>query len=237
MIIGDGLQPVERGRGISPSLSVLWALIPLLTLGWGTGFSFAYAALRLRDGILGAWAGVYFVLGLASFTLVASKSQGSWQENVGGVLALVLVGVGSAHAFAIRRRLTTGGSPRQYSTGSISPQERAVAEARTELERRREARQILKTDPELAWQLRIGRPDLPRRFQDGGLVDANHASAPALAALPGVTAKLASEIVSTRENLGGYRDLNDMSITLGIAPQMLDEAGAFLVFAKFAAKD
>jgi hypothetical protein len=43
------------------------------------------------------------------------------------------------------------------------------------MERRREARQILTADLELARQLCIGRPDLPNRYEAGGLVDANHA--------------------------------------------------------------
>ncbi len=238
MIIGEGLKPVAGRKGISRSLSVLWALVPLLTLGWGTGFAFTYAAVRLRDGVLAAWAWVYFVLGVTSFILVvSSKSQGDWRGNVGAALALILIAVGSAHTFGIRRRLIEPGSDRQYRTGSISQQEQALAEARTELERRREARQILKADPELAWQLRIGRPDLPRRYHDGGLVDANHASGPALAALPGIGASLANEIVTTRGNVGGFRDLNDMSVTLGISPQTLDVAGAFLVFSRFATTD
>jgi hypothetical protein len=220
------------------SPSVLWALVPLLTLGCGTGFSFAYAAIRFRDGILGAWAWVYFVLGVTSFILAASsRSQSDWRQNVGAALALILIAVGSAHAFAIRRRLGEPSSPRQYRTGFISQQEQALDAARTELQRRREARQILRADPELAWQLRIGRPDLPRRYQDGGLVDANHASAIALAALPGITATLANEIVSTRDSIGGYGDLDDMSVTLGISPQTLDEAGTFLVFPRIAACD
>jgi DNA uptake protein ComE-like DNA-binding protein len=106
----------------------------------------------------------------------------------------------------------------------------ALVEARTELERRREARQILTTDPELARQLCIGRPDLPRRYKDGGLVDANHAPATVLAALPGISAALADQVVTSRDIVGGFRDLSDMSITLGITPQTLDEAAAFLVF-------
>ena len=107
-----GLQRVGDRQGISRPLSVLWALVPLLTLGWGTWLSFAYAAIRLRDGVLGAWAGVYFVLGLTSLTLVASsKSQGDWEAYLGTVLALILVAAGSAHAFAIRKRLTDSESP------------------------------------------------------------------------------------------------------------------------------
>ena len=152
---------------MSPSLSVLWALVPLLTFGWGAGFSFGYAALRLRDGVLGAWAWVYFVFGVASFILVVSSNSGDdWEGSVGGLLAIILMAVGTAHAFVVRRRLSESGSVPQYGVGSVSQQELALAEARTELERCREARQILSNDSEMAWQLRIGRPvapSLPRR--------------------------------------------------------------------------
>ena len=218
---------------MSPTLSVLWALLPLFTFGWGTGFSFAYAALRLRDGVLAMWAWVYFILGITSFLLVTSdNSQSDWRGNVGAALALVLIAIGTAHSFAVRQRLVLPTSPRQYGVGPVLPQEQALAEARTELQRRREARQILRTDPELGWQLRIGRPDLPRRYMDGGLVDANHASASALASLPGISVSLANEIVANRDIVGGFHDLNDMSVTLGIPPQRLDEAGTFLIFAR-----
>jgi hypothetical protein len=236
MNLREGIKPVRNRDGISPFLSVLWALVPLLTLGWGTGFSFTYAAFRLRDRVLGAWAAAYFVLGATSFLLVASsESQGDWQGNLGAALALILMALGSAHAFAMRRRLVDPSSQRRYRPEISTQQEKALAEARTEMQRRREARQILSADPELARQLCIGRPDLPRRYEDGGLVDANHAPATALAALPGISASLADQIVTTRETLGGFSDVNDMSVTLGISPQTLDEAGGFLVFPKPAA--
>jgi DNA uptake protein ComE-like DNA-binding protein len=175
-------------------------------------------------------------LGMTSFILVASsKSQGDWQMNVGTAMALTLMALGTAHAFAIRRRLIEPGGRSQYRPEFVSQQEQALAEARTELQRRSEARQILRADPELARQLCIGRPDLPRRYRDGGLVDANHAPATALEALPGINASLADGIVTTRDTVGGFNDLTDMSITLGITPQTLDEAEEFLVFPKHSA--
>src|SRR6266700_4115871 len=40
--------------------------------------------------------------------------------------------------------------------------------------RRSQARQIARANRVLARELRIGRPDLPREYDDGGLVDVNH---------------------------------------------------------------
>ncbi len=224
---------IDRGghrEGLSPLLSVLWALVPLLTFGWGTGFSFTYAAIRLRSWAFGAFAGVYFALGIVSFTLVGSNPSESAWSNFGAAMVISLMALGTAHAFGIRRRLT--GQPEPVMVEMSGEQEQAIAEAKTELQRRHEAREILRTDPELAHQLCIGRPDLPHRYKDGGLVDANHASAAALAPLPGIGPSLADRIVATRDGVGGFDDLNDLSVTLGITPQILDEAGPFLVFPK-----
>jgi DNA uptake protein ComE-like DNA-binding protein len=220
-------------RPMAPVTSVLWALVPLVTLGWGTGFSFAYAAVRLRDAALGWWAAGYFVAGATSLTLIGvSNSQGGgWRGTLGGVLAFALIGLGSAHAFGIRPHLVDPSATWRRKR-VVSVQEQALAEARSEMQRRSEARRIAAVDPELARQLCIGRPDLPRQYRDGGLVDANHAPASVLASLPGIGSALADQIVSDRTSVGGFRDLTDMSITLGVAPQTLDEASTFLVFSK-----
>jgi hypothetical protein len=47
-------------------------------------------------------------------------------------------------------------------------------------QRRQHARVLAKGDPVLARDLCIGRPNMPREFDGGGLVDVNHAAAPAL---------------------------------------------------------
>ena len=81
----------------------------------------------------------------------------------------------------------------------------------------------------------IGRPELRTRYDDGGLVDVNHVSASALASVPGITDDLAGRIVRSRQAVGGYADLTDLSVTLGIPPPLLDESREFLVFLKMPA--
>lgn len=224
----DYVDRAGRLGGISPLASVLWALVPLLTFGWANGFSFTYAAIRLRSRALGAIAGAYFALAMVSFVLVGSNPVSSAWSNVGAAMAITLMALGTAHAFGIRRRLT--GEQEQVALRLTDEQAQAMAEARTQLQRRHEARRILSTDPQLARQLRIGRPDLPRHYDDGGLVDANHASAAALAPLPGIGPSVADKIVATRDGVGGFDGLNDLSITAGINPHAIDEAAEFLVF-------
>jgi Helix-hairpin-helix motif len=229
--MGRTVVGVGYRKPMLPSLSILWSLVPLVTLGWGNGFSFAYAAYRLRDGVLGWCAAGYFALGALSFGLVGASDNdgGDWRGSIGTLLIVVLIALGSAQAFGIRKYLVDPSLPRR-SRKIFSVQEQALVEARAEMQRRDEARRILIADPELARQLCIGRPDLPRRYQDGGLVDANHAPAWVLARLPGIGPELADHIVTNRDGVGGYRDLSDLSVTLGVTPQSLDQASTFLVF-------
>ena len=99
----------------------------------------------------------------------------------------------------------------------------AVAQAR--LRRRLEARRIAAEDPSLARELRIGRPDQPRAYDDGGLIDVNHVSLDVLCAVEGIGPELASEIVETRDSFDDstavkiLRSLSDSIPTRSIAPQ------------------
>ena len=49
------------------------------------------------------------------------------------------------------------------------------------------ARRLQQDNPVLAQELKIGRPDLPRGYDDGGLVDVNHVPAAILASHLGLT--------------------------------------------------
>jgi hypothetical protein len=90
--------------------------------------------------------------------------------------------------------------PRRRQRGDANAQAIAAANMRREL--RRQAREHAAEDPALARELRIGRPDLPRQYDDGGLIDVNHVPAPALTMLSGVTPEIAERIVSIRDHVG-----------------------------------
>jgi hypothetical protein len=208
---------------MSPIGSVLWALLPLVTLGMATVFVTGWAARRLRSRAL-AWCGVVALVATVLALALTAAPQGSALSATGGLLILVvLMGGGLALTFTVRERLVDPGRghrPRPGArpgpgAGRVDP---AVQEALARRARRLEARRILENDPALARELRIGRPDLPRRFDDGGLVDVNHVPIEVLAALPGLTGELAERIVtvrtergpfSYREELGAYADLPD----------------------------
>jgi hypothetical protein len=80
--------------------------------------------------------------------------------------------------------------PRHATPPPLSP----IMAAKLRVRQRHEALAILQRDPELAAELFIGRPDLPRYFEDGGLIDANHVPAQFLAAMPGIDQAVINQI-------------------------------------------
>jgi len=202
-------------------LLTIWALVPAVTFGWGAPFTFTYAAIRLRSARLGVMAALYGVVAVVSFFLVGvTNSDTAWQGNVGTAMALVEAGVATAHAFVLRARLLR----------LPSLDQEALDDATSRIRLRERARHVVATNPGLANELRIGRPDLPRQFDDGGLIDANHAPLSVLESVPGITSEIGDQIVAVRDGIGGFDSLDDLSITLNLPPQALDHAADFLVF-------
>jgi len=94
---------------------------------------------------------------------------------------------------------------------------RHVQLARERHRRRQGARQITHREPALARDLRIGRPDLPRQYDDGGLVDVNHVPEHVLTAVLGLTPEQARRIVTERQRTGGFSSIEEIA-TRGLLP-------------------
>lgn len=116
---------------------------------------------------------------------------------------------------------------RSTGTDKIDP---AIRDALARRERRAEARRILDTDPALARELCIGRPDLPRRYDDGGVLDVNHVPVDFLAGLPGFTAELARQVVEVRAEFGGFTLLSELVVYAGVPDGLAEELADRLVF-------
>jgi DNA uptake protein ComE-like DNA-binding protein len=101
---------------------------------------------------------------------------------------------GTIHAFLLRGRVFTPAPAAQP----------AIAAALAARRRREEARAIATGDVALARELRIGRPDLPRQFDDGGLVDVNNVPVQVLVDRLDLSPAQAGEVVEARERLGGF---------------------------------
>jgi DNA uptake protein ComE-like DNA-binding protein len=69
----------------------------------------------------------------------------------------------------------------------------------------------------IARELGVGRPDLARGFDDGGLVDVNGVPVAVLATLPGITQVQAQAIVADRVQRGSFGAVDDLA-TRGLLP-------------------
>ncbi|MEV5750831.1 helix-hairpin-helix domain-containing protein [Actinoallomurus sp. NPDC052308] len=112
--------------------------------------------------------------------------------------------------------------------GNVNAQAVAAANQRRDL--RRKARDQAAADVVLARELRIGRPDLPRQYDDGGLIDVNHVPAQALTLFSGVTPELAEHIAAIREHVGGFSSAEELAATADLHPDLLPEIAEYAIF-------
>jgi DNA uptake protein ComE-like DNA-binding protein len=194
-----------------------WLLL-VLPLGFTTWAAFLYIGIRARRPQWLAWAGIYAATLVASGVLDTPAHSSSAAQSVAALLlGLTWVG-GGIHAIAVSN---------QAVLRIRSRTDPVVKAARARIDRRAEGRRLLATQPALAREIGIGRPDIPGA-RDYGLVDVNHASAAALARLPGMTGDLAHRAVQERAQVGLFSSVEDLALVLdlpaGTVDQMRDTA-------------
>ncbi|TDC39482.1 BTAD domain-containing putative transcriptional regulator [Micromonospora sp. KC213] len=96
--------------------------------------------------------------------------------------------------------------------------------------RREQARYLLHHHPAARHELRIGRPDLPRVFDDGGLVDVNAVGDQVLAGLPGLTPDQCRHIVTDRLLRGPYSSVEELAGRCLLSPAVTEHLRHVLVF-------
>ncbi|MCD2186800.1 helix-hairpin-helix domain-containing protein [Actinomycetospora soli] len=184
-----------------------WFLVHVLSLGVLAAVPFTHAATVSRRRAHAALAAAVTVGTVLWIVLAASAPRDSTGRAYGPVNAiaalvffLLLVG-GVAALIVLRRQVYGAGAP------ATDP---ALARALAGRQRRTEARRLVAEDPLLARELRIGRPDLPREYDDGGLVDLNAAPAPAIADVCGLDPTHAGRIVQARQAAGRFGSVEDV---------------------------
>ena len=206
-------RPTRRRLRVGP---ILWALIPALSFGLLAPIPFAHAAVRLQQRRLWAVTAAY-AIGSVGWLVGAATPVGGWGDALFGTAAFTLMVVGTTHAFVLRGRVFAPPSP-------------AVAAALAARERREEARAIATGDVALARELRIGHPELPREFDDGGLVDVNHVPAQVLVDRLGLSPAQAGQVVQARERLGGFAGPEELIAGSGLPETTVDALRERLVF-------
>ncbi|GAA3949576.1 BTAD domain-containing putative transcriptional regulator [Actinoplanes auranticolor] len=181
---------------------IVAALLPIIICSFGSWIYFVYAGIRRQERRQFLAAVGYAGLFVVGVLLAASNPSPVDSPDLNptewmAFLLFAAVAVASAvHGAVLASH--PGDSPRSRNL-------------------RDQARQFATFDPERARSLGIGRPDLMRAFDDGGLVDVNHVPGNELARLPGISSEQAHGIVIDRLNRGPYGQPEDLVIR-GVLP-------------------
>jgi hypothetical protein len=180
--------------------------------------------IRLRSKAHIAAAVGYFVLAVYFFVGVQYvPSSGGSLPDAAVLPAFLIIWLGGVAHVLVLQMLVRQAAP----VVSLAPRPAAAADpaivvAQWRVQRREEARGILANNPALAAELRIGRPDLPRQYDDGGLVDVNHVPAAVLANELDLPMDTAAAIVRQRDRIGGFSSPEDLMVYAdGLTPQRL----------------
>jgi hypothetical protein len=210
-----------------------WFLLPMLTLGFGACFGVFAGARRLRSRPQMYAAGGYLLVTIAYFCIGFTQPAGPKLGVVdpGSLLAIAgypFIAVnwlgGTIHTLILQFIAVQRPEP--------LPSDPALAVAIQRAAVRAEARRLALTNPAMAWELRIGRPDLTgRTYDDGGLVDLNHVPAGWISLSLQLPPPLAEQIVAVRERRGGFRLADELVIYCdGMTPERLAVIRDFLLF-------
>lgn len=182
--------------------TVLGALIVLVSFGVLAWLVMAVFAIRRRS-----WPLALSAVGYLLVSLVFSVTMGSGDPDEPKPFDFVMIVImaagwvgGVIHVVLLNRGL-------RAAMGGGWAGKRHDGERRL---RREQARYLLYHYPAARSELRIGRPDLPRRFDDGGLVDLNAVSEQIVLRLPGLADAQWRRVVADRGLRGPYGSMEEL---------------------------
>ncbi|WP_165975264.1 BTAD domain-containing putative transcriptional regulator [Actinomadura rubrisoli] len=204
---------VAAPYGVPPTprpwpLRLLAICAPVASVGLGTFALIAYFAARRRSPSLAlASAGYLALMGVfLAIVLGTDENTTTWLDAPAFLSWFVAMFGGAVHIAVL-----TSAPPAE---GHRTPP--AVVDMIERRTRREQARMLLARHPKMASELRVGRPDLARDFDDGGLVDINAVPEHVLAALPGVDPYQA-KLIATARGAGAFASPEDL-IGRGVLP-------------------
>ena len=216
----------QSGDGSGPFRQLAWASIPVWSLSLLVYVPFlrlAFARRRTRDWLV--FAG-YLAASTAVLILLAVPGPDDPASDTAAALAialaLALMAVGAVHAFVAFR-------PMPQASGALAS-EQALTTARARMDRRRQARELAERDPVLARDLRIGRPDVPHDYDDGGLVDVNQVPGDVLASRLGLTPAESSAVIAARDQLGRFSSPEELSVYAQLPPDRMEALRDWMMF-------
>jgi len=196
----------------------LWPLISLIPLGFGA-WAPIYAGAKAKRALWVVLGIVWCLIVIAGFVANGTSHHPGSDDLAGGLLIIGWVGA-IATSFSIAPA---------YRRQLDSPLQAAIEAGDLRLSDREQARRLARTNPRLAEEIGIGRPDRADST-DAGLVDVNNASVTALLKLPGVDGDLATRIIETREHVHGFSSVEDMGLVMDLDGDLVEGLRDVTVF-------
>ena len=224
----DGHGPAVRSDRSGLLRQAGWASMPVWSLGFLSFGPFLRLALARRQKKDWAICAAYIAAVVAVCVALSVVQRGN--AAVGG-LVIGLIGFATVHA-AIAFRPPQSQLPETQQAQPVPriDNRHAVADARNRIELRQRARELAGRDPVLARELRIGRPDLPRQYDDGGLIDVNTVPGAVLAAHLGLDEHEVTALMATRASLGKLTSADELVSFAELAPDRVDAIRDLLLF-------
>ncbi len=219
-----------------------YVVVTVATAGLCAWVPFAHAARRLGESRLKRRAYNYGGLAVVLTVLVSLTPTNAAGDPIGplgqvlstvsGLGALAVIVMGVVQQWPLRRRVFTPGAVAHHDASAVEEapgRDPAVAQVRAARNRRDQAREIVDNDVLMARELSIGRPDLDRSYDDGGLVDLNSAPASAIAEVCRLDHADADKIVTSRQQYpAGLTSLDEVlvlaDLPVGTWDQVRDRA-------------
>jgi len=210
---------------------VAWASVPVWSIGFLSFVPFlAYAVINRRKRDWAVFA-AYLAATVALIVAIGVVNPGSNASGGVGGFIIALAGCAAVHAAILFRPGRDRAARAPAGTPGLTERNReALAEARSRIERRKDARHLVATNPALARDLKIGRPDLPRDYDGGGLVDVNHVPGPVLGPALGLAPAEVTDVTAVRERLGRFSSADELCAYTQLSPDRVDELRDLMIF-------
>jgi DNA uptake protein ComE-like DNA-binding protein len=206
---------------------IWWTSVPIWSLGFLSFVPFlAFAVIERRKRDWAVFAGYLAATVALVATLALVNANSDAEAAAGGLFMTVLVGCAAIHACILFRP----GRARLSLEAARRRNQEAVVGARSRIEHRNDARRIFQTNLALARELRIGRPDLPREYDDGGLVDVNRVPSAVLTAQLGLTPQEVTNVIAARDKLGKFDSADELRDHAELPPGRVDELRDLMIF-------
>ena len=220
--------PLREGQNPSHprAAMVVGTATVLLSFGAFTWAVILGYALWRRSWRLALAGLAYFLLVLSFFVLAVRAPENEEPGALESLYFIIALGIcwllGAAHVLLLNPTVWAAVGGLFWSGRQRTDEQRRL--------RREQARYLLHHYPAARAELCIGRPDLLRGYDDGGLVDINAVPDPLLATLPGLTAEQCRQIAVDRWLRGPYGSLEELAQRCGLPPAAAEPLRDVLLF-------